>query len=489
MGKGIRRAGAIVGSAAFAGAMVLGVGAGTAGAQTVGTGTAQGIKFTRSLDKASVKYGDTVTISSSWERIRYLNQVQWIDDNHPTCFKYVDGSLSNSEGSSGDSLSDTPGHTKITSGLLNYWKPSFTVSATYKVLCDPSTTPLATGGLTFSSVAVTLFPQEFTDAGPSITVEKASSSVTLGTIGTAQTGVSKPLNITTSGIPNGQNVEINDGSTKIGDAAVNNNQATYQWTPSTSGSHTLKATFAGTTQVAASASQSQTVNVSQSVQPSTTTLDAVTGAKVGQQSQLKATVSPAAANSTVTFKVDNVVVGEAPVVDGVATYGWSPSSAGNKTVTAEYSGGGTIAGSVSDAQSVSVAEADPNIAETTTTVDLPATAKVGTAVTLGATVANGTEGATVTFKSGNTVIGTGTVGSDGKASVQWTPGAAGLVTITAEYAGDATTSASSGSANLTVDPEATDPGDPGDPGDPSTPGTGSLGRLGSLGSLTGSLGN
>ena len=205
-------------------------------------------------------------------------------------------------------------------------------------------------------------------------------------------------------------------------------------------------------------------------------------------------MAPAAAGSTVTFKVDNVVVGESPVVDGVATYGWTPSTTGTKTVVAEYSGGGNIASSVSEAQSVAVGEADPTITQTSTAVTAPATAKTDSAVTLSAQVTGGTEGTTVTFKSGATVIGQGTVDASGVATLEWKPTAPGRVLITAEYAGDTTTAASAGTAAIDIE-EPTAPADPNDPGEPgggSLPG-GSLsgknsaaGSLGSVGEMLGS---
>lgn len=497
MAVGIRRIGAIAGTAALAGTMLLGAGAGAANAATDGRGSQGETKFVRVLDKNSVTVGDNVTVTTTLSKdggvLPWL--IYWMKDLHPTCFEYVPNSLEWTASNSTYTQATNPDEVTVSSGALevnppiaNSWARPVVMKSTYKVTCDAGS--VNSGGLEWDTTNAISGHGTFASAGPMLTVTKAPSSVTLGSIGTAQTGVSKPLNITTANVPNGSSVDVYDGTTKLGSAPVSNNQATYQWTPTTSGSHTIKVAWAGDAKFAASESQTQTVNVQQSLQASTTTLDAIASAKVGAQTLLTAHVDPSADGSTVTFKVNNEIVGVGTVSGGVATYGWNPTAAGTANVTAEYSGGGTIAPSVSGAQSVAVGEADPNITSTTTTVNLPATATANSAVTLGATVDHATQGTAVTFKAGAQVIGQGTVGADGKVSIQWTPTVVGPVNITAEYAGDATTSASSGSATLTVASESTDPGDPTDPTDPSTPGTGSLGSLSSItGSLTGSLGN
>ena len=45
----------------------------------------------------------------------------------------------------------------------------------------------------------------------------------------------------------------------------------------------------------------------------------------------------------------------------------------------------------------------------------------------------GSAGGTITFKDGNTVIGTATVDGSGRASVTWTPATQGQRVIRAEY--------------------------------------------------------
>ncbi|WP_458686499.1 Ig-like domain-containing protein [Nocardia tengchongensis] len=104
-------------------------------------------------------------------------------------------------------------------------------------------------------------------------------------------------------------------------------------------------------------------------------------------------------------------------------------------------------------------------------------ATVGKVAALTATVTPANVGGTVTFKDGDTTIGSAPVGGDGTATVQWTPAAAGAHTIAAQYAG-------AGSATQTLSVTVAS-----DAGTGGTGGTGSASGLGSLGSLLGGFGS
>jgi hypothetical protein len=103
----------------------------------------------------------------------------------------------------------------------------------------------------------------------------------------------------------------------------------------------------------------------------------------------------------------------------------------------------------------------------TTTVTPVAGATVGKATALTAKVNPAGAGGTVKFKDGDSTIGTAQVGADGTATLQWTPATAGERTVTADYSGVGTVSASSGYATVTVAPGSGD----------GTGGTGSLDSL------------
>ncbi|MGV9410495.1 Ig-like domain-containing protein [Nocardia sp. NPDC003693] len=96
-------------------------------------------------------------------------------------------------------------------------------------------------------------------------------------------------------------------------------------------------------------------------------------------------------------------------------------------------------------------------------------AKVGVAVTLEATVNPAAAGGTVQFKAGDNVLGDIPVNANGKATISWTPGAAGSYTIGATFSGREGVAGSTTTKTVTVAEQPTDP----EP--PTKPGTGSFG--------------
>ncbi|MFF0636231.1 Ig-like domain-containing protein, partial [Nocardia sp. NPDC004151] len=119
--------------------------------------------------------------------------------------------------------------------------------------------------------------------------------------------------------------------------------ATFQWTPSAAGAHTLTATFSGRDGVTGSNTTAQ-VNVAAADSNSTVTVNPVTGATVGTAITLTAKVNPANAGGTITFTDGGAVIGTAAQVgaDGTATITWTPTAAGSHIITADYSGNGTV---------------------------------------------------------------------------------------------------------------------------------------------------
>ncbi|WP_280342135.1 Ig-like domain-containing protein [Nocardia neocaledoniensis] len=96
-------------------------------------------------------------------------------------------------------------------------------------------------------------------------------------------------------------------------------------------------------------------------------------------------------------------------------------------------------------------------------------AQVGKAVTLEATVTPAGAGGTIQFKAGDQVLGDIPVAANGKASLVWTPGAAGSYTIGATFSGRSGVASSSTTKVVTVAELPTEP-EPGGGG-----GFGSLG--------------
>jgi hypothetical protein len=190
-----------------------------------------------------------------------------------------------------------------------------------------------------------------------------------------------------------------------------------------------------------------TVSVAETA--TTTTLTVPATANVGAAVELKATVAPAAAGGTVQFKDGAANIGGPVAVNaGVATLSHSFDAAGAKSITAVYSGGAGFTGSTSAAATVTVSVPDE---VTTTTITVPATANVGAAVELKATVAPAAAAGTVQFKDGAASIGGPVTLNAGVATLSHTFDAAGAKSITAVYSGGAGfTGSTSPAATVTV---------------------------------------
>jgi hypothetical protein len=176
--------------------------------------------------------------------------------------------------------------------------------------------------------------------------------------------------------------------------------------------------------------------------PTTTTLSTSTATAVfGQIETLTATVTSPAGTpiGTVFFSDGNTLLGSATLdASGKASIPVS-LGIGTHALTASFSGTTGFAASTSAAAAVTV-----NPAATTVTLQSSLNpAGAGQAVTFTATVSAVAPGATtptgtVTFKDGNTVLGTVAVGAGGKATFTTTFAPAGDHVITAVYNGAAT---------------------------------------------------
>ncbi|CAM2813786.1 Ig-like domain-containing protein [Prescottella defluvii] len=206
---------------------------------------------------------------------------------------------------------------------------------------------------------------------PSITVDVAEqnviSTITLAPITGAQVGLASTVTATVSPTAAGGTIKLDDGATELASLPVGSDgKVTYQWVPAVAGSYTLTAAFSGRDGVTASTTTAQ-VNVAEapaSNTESTTTLDAVVGATVGQATTLKAKVNPANAGGTVTFKDGGTVIGTGQVgSDGTATTAWTPTAQGQRTITAEYSGQGTVNASSDQVSVIVAAGGDPGPGE------------------------------------------------------------------------------------------------------------------------------
>jgi hypothetical protein len=239
---------------------------------------------------------------------------------------------------------------------------------------------------------------------------------------------------TYGGIPDGELVTFNDGSTTLASVPLTAGIAAYTTSSLKAGSHTIKATYAGDV-IFKSSTKSITqvvslypssISVTSSLNPST----------YGQSVTMKATVTssaPSIPTGTVTFKNSAISLGTATLnASGVATLTKSNIPAGVDSITAVYNGNAETAKSTSAVlmQTVNHAVTDTTIASSAN----PST--VGQTVTFTSKVSSPT-----TIPSGTLIFMDGTIAlatvklTNGKASYSTAALGAGSHSITAVYNG------------------------------------------------------
>jgi len=447
-------------------------GVGVAGAAPVTAEfNSDGYKVTRTISNGTPSEGDVITSKTVFKRTAGVHNLYAVRDFHPACMTYVDGSATVNGSAfrvnevAADSVRLSAGATEwpMWGGDVKTFEFQYRVGADCARGTNLSTTVHFDG---------TVFVDDTTNGrGPSINVQKNVSTTAVSPVSGAQVGQPVTLSATVTGGADGDSVEFFDAGSKIGAGALANGVATLAWTPTTRGDHSITAKFADTARAVGSASAALIVNVSQADAQSSTTLAPISGAQVGKSTTLKATVSASGTGGTVTFKVGGTVLASVPVAgNGEATYAWVPTVAGAQNVEAVFAGRSGVTGSSTTAN-VTVAEQPAGTTSSTTDLSVVA-GQVGVAQTISAQISPANAGGTVTFKDGETVIGTATVDSSGKASLSWKPATQGQRIVAAEYSGAGTVTASSDQVSVQI----AAPVDGEEPGN----GTGSLGSLGNI---------
>lgn len=471
-----------VGSArrAVAGLSVFAVAAGFAAVTGVGVAGAapvtaefnsDGYKVTRTISNGTPSEGDVITSKTVFKRTAGVHNLYAVRDFHPACMTYVDGSAT-VNGSAFRVNEVATDSVRLSAGATEWpmWGGDVkTFEFQYRVGADCARGTNLSTTVHFDG---TVFVDDTTNGrGPSINVQKNVSTTAVSPVSGAQVGQPVTLSATVTGGADGDSVEFFDAGSKIGAGALANGVATLAWTPTTRGDHSITAKFADTARAVGSASAALIVNVSQADAQSSTTLAPISGAQVGKSTTLKATVSASGTGGTVTFKVGGTVLASVPVAgNGEATYAWVPTVAGAQNVEAVFAGRSGVTGSSTTAN-VTVAEQPAGTTSSTTDLSVVA-GQVGVAQTISAQISPANAGGTVTFKDGETVIGTATVDSSGKASLSWKPATQGQRIVAAEYSGAGTVTASSDQVSVQI----AAPVDGEEPGN----GTGSLGSLGNI---------
>ncbi len=259
-------------------------------------------------------------------------------------------------GSAGDAVDFYSGSTKIGSSTLDSeGKAEFDWIPTTK-----GTQSITAKYLGNSNVA------KSTSAAQTVQVaaQNIGSITSLSVPASGQVGTAVQLSAAVSPAAAGGEVTFKNGSETIADVPVGaDGRAEYSWTPATTGTANITAVFSGRDGVSGSTSDASTITIGPApveAQESTTTIDNVDGAEVGATSALRVVVTVAGADATtgtVTFKDGATVIGTTAVTDGVATLQWTPATAGQRTITAEYNSGTGSVRSSSNSTSVQVAMA------------------------------------------------------------------------------------------------------------------------------------
>ena len=253
-----------------------------------------------------------------------------------------------------------------------------------------------------------------------------------------------------AGLPTGT-VTFLDGNTVLGTGTLDaNGQASLLLESGLApGTNSLTAAYGGDGSFLASTSTA-TIETLNAPAATTTALTAsATSSVFGQSVTLTASVTSAGGTptGTVTFFEDGAVAGTAPVnANGVATLTVAPG-VGSHSLTAAFGGTSAFAASTSAAVTEIVRKAATTTALSASVSSVSANHTVTFTATIAAVAPGaGTPTGTVTFKDGNVVLGTATVGAGGKATLSASFSATGSHTITAVYSGDGNFVGSSSSA-------------------------------------------
>jgi hypothetical protein len=272
-------------------------------------------------------------------------------------------------------------------------------------------------------------------------VSLASDMATVGFGGT----FTLTATVTTAG-DQGGTVEFFNGTTSLGTANVAPGSKTATKAVSTGtalATYNVEAVFTPNLPGAAGA-ESSSVQVSVSKATSTVTATAASVTTLGAP-QIAVTVSGAGAiNGTVSISEGSAMLGTGTVTNGSASVTLPKLAAGAHTLTVAYSGSETVAASTG-----TVSLTVTKVGTTVSASVAPVTADQAAAVTISVAAPGAVADGSVSVLEGATVLGTGAL-ANGTASVVLPKLAAGVHTLTVDYAGSATFAGSRTPVSLTV---------------------------------------
>ena len=211
-------------------------------------------------------------------------------------------------------------------------------------------TPTATGEyhVTAHYEGTSTTTQSQSPQATTVTVGLKASSIELTGPTSSSVGSSETLTAQTAGIADGQTITFEIQGEQSRPAQVADGKASIDWTPTATGSHTIRAVYAGSETVAGSESDELVVVVG-TRQTTTSEVTASSNPKTGAPVTLTATVTGGAEGTDVQFRSGTDVLCTGQVgADGTASCEWAPEQIGNVAVTAHYAGTDTTSASESD---------------------------------------------------------------------------------------------------------------------------------------------
>jgi hypothetical protein len=152
-----------------------------------------------------------------------------------------------------------------------------------------------------------------------------------------------------SGTPTGT-VTFKDGATTLGTVGLSNGQAPFPTSTLSAGSHSITATYNGSSTYSGSTSAVFMQTVNATVSATTTKLtSSVNPSLSGQSVTFTAAVTPSTATGTVTFYDNGTSIGSAPLSSGSAKLSLSTLTVGAHPITATYNGDSKDSSSTSTA--------------------------------------------------------------------------------------------------------------------------------------------
>ena len=199
-----------------------------------------------------------------------------------------------------------------------------------------------------------------------------------------------------------------------------------------------------------------TINVAQAVVTTTTVAASATSGTTATPITLTATVLPAIAGQSVTFKDGTTVLGSGLTdSNGVVILPARTFAGGTHSITASFAGSGVYLASTSSAVAISIAAAVSTLVLTT---NVSTGINPSTNLTMTATITPIVASATITFYDGATSLGTARTSATGVATLAKTF-TVGSHSLTASYAGSTVATAST-SAAVVITSAITTPGAP-----------------------------